>query len=630
MSEYKWSFPPTSGGDTYGYKNPDLEHFKKNDPFVSLTREIIQNSLDAKNPKSSKPVRIEFEVVRQATKSFPDYKRFIKILELCRVENDEKNKEAHNFYQNAFKLFDNPHLKILKISDFNTTGLTPKTWNNLVKSSGRSENKSATAGGSYGFGKSAPYASSKLRTIFYSSLDESGNYLFQGKSLLQTHKDIDTNQDTQRNGFYGLSDEELSPVSDLNQIDKEYAFYKRDDVGTSIFIMGLIDDDNWYDNIAISVLTNFFPAIDQEKLTVTILPEKKEAIYIKKHGLEKSIQQFTNTEVYKPSYYLQEFFDAYKSSQQVDSNHAITTTNGIRDLGDVKVTTFQKKGLPKREIYFRSNGMIIQKRRHQSIECISVVEIVGEKLNEYLRLIENPTHDAWEPSRSTENPTEAQEIIDLIRKIAKEGREAILEIESQTELDFEGMEKYLPDDPDLIKAQHEEEDVKEDISKPKPIKMIEKKTKKFADKNPVKKPTGDDEGGGSIGDNPGSGKKGSKKGDTSPEGPGGGDEGPNEKNKFETYRIKKIRVFSEQRGQYQIILLSEEDKRIYLKLTVNTEDGDYDIPIQSANLNGNNLDLDIDNRIGPIDLKSNEQTKIEVALQDTEDYMLGVRTYESK
>ena len=631
MSDYKWIFPPASGGDTYGFKNSDLEHFKKNSPFVSLTREIIQNSLDAKNPKSTEPVRIEFEVVEQATKSFPDYKRFINILELCRVENNEKNKEAHNFYQNAFKLFDNPHLKILKISDFNTTGLTPNTWNNLVKSSGRSEKSSPTAAGSFGFGKSAPYASSKLRTIFYSSLDGSGNYLFQGKSLLQTHKDIDTNQETQRNGFYGINDADLSPVSDINSINKEFAFYKRDDIGTTVFIMGLIDDENWFDNIGFSVVANFFPAIDQEKLTVTIRPEKKSPMVIKKYGLENLIKELTKSKAYKRNdWFLQEFFEAYKESQQDDSNHAISSITDIRGLGDIKVTTYQKKDLPKRTIYFRSNGMIIKKKPHTSVECISVVDIIGEKLNEYMRLMENPNHDDWEPSRA-EDEAEAKKIIKLIEDLVKEGRAAILDIESDAEMDFEGMEKYLPDDPDLIKAQDEDEDILEDITKPKPAKINKTKPKKFASKSPIKSPTGDDEGGGSIGENPGTGKKGSKKGDSSPEGPGGGDDGQNSKNNFLEYTLKKTRIFSQKKGEYQVILSSSEDKKVYVKLSIKTEESDFDVPIKAASIDGENLIVDLETyRIGPINLKSNEQKNLEVVLQDEEDFALGVRAYESK
>ena len=96
MNEHKWIFPPVSGGDKFGFKNSDLEHFKKHSPFVSLTREIIQNSLDAKNQATTQPVRVEFEVVSQASKSFPDYQRFMKILDLS-IKGDHIE-VMHNLY----------------------------------------------------------------------------------------------------------------------------------------------------------------------------------------------------------------------------------------------------------------------------------------------------------------------------------------------------------------------------------------------------------------------------------------------------------------------------------------------------------------------------------------------------
>ena len=46
-------------------------------------------------------------------------------------------------------------------------------WSRLVKENG-SSNKGQSSGGSFGIGKSATFACSDLRTVFYSSLDVKG------------------------------------------------------------------------------------------------------------------------------------------------------------------------------------------------------------------------------------------------------------------------------------------------------------------------------------------------------------------------------------------------------------------------------------------------------------------------
>lgn len=87
------------------------------------------------------------------------------------------------------KLCQADSIRVLRISDYNTTGLTgsmemkPSPWNDLVKSSGVS-NKSGESGGSFGIGKSAPFACSDLRTLFYHTLDKDGIRSYQGVANL--------------------------------------------------------------------------------------------------------------------------------------------------------------------------------------------------------------------------------------------------------------------------------------------------------------------------------------------------------------------------------------------------------------------------------------------------------------
>ena len=106
------------------------------------------------------------------------------------------NSKTVNFLNQAIKVCQKDTIRILRISDFNTTGLPgskeykSSPWQNLVKSSGVSD-KNGTSGGSYGIGKSAPFACSDLRTVYYSTLDNEGIRAYQGVANLVSFKSKD-------------------------------------------------------------------------------------------------------------------------------------------------------------------------------------------------------------------------------------------------------------------------------------------------------------------------------------------------------------------------------------------------------------------------------------------------------
>jgi hypothetical protein len=59
--EFKWEFVVDPKGCHTAFNNPVLERFKIN-RYKSLAREVIQNSIDARDDKS-KPVRVEFNTL---------------------------------------------------------------------------------------------------------------------------------------------------------------------------------------------------------------------------------------------------------------------------------------------------------------------------------------------------------------------------------------------------------------------------------------------------------------------------------------------------------------------------------------------------------------------------------------
>lgn len=67
-----------------------------------------------------------------------------------------------------------------------------------------------------------------------------------------------------------------------------------------------------------------------------------------------------------------------------------------------------------------------------------VLELEGQKLNEYFRQMESPTHDGWDPGRHSN----AQEAADSIKEIKRWVRNRILEnnkVEETEQTDVKGL-----------------------------------------------------------------------------------------------------------------------------------------------------------------------------------------------
>ena len=171
--------------------------------FSSLAKEVCQNSLDARLD-ASVPVTVEFSKFQIKTKNIPGYAKLSEALNTClHFETDQKSRI---FFENACARMNDKNIDILRISDFNTTGLTGSKepyavnpWQSLIKSSGISD-KQGAMGGSYGIGKSAPFACSDIRTVFYISYDTEGILASQGVSRLISFP-LEDDKNTQGMGY---------------------------------------------------------------------------------------------------------------------------------------------------------------------------------------------------------------------------------------------------------------------------------------------------------------------------------------------------------------------------------------------------------------------------------------------
>ena len=258
-------FPELGGGTIQGLNDAGVENFQGAiDVYVS--RECGQNTGDAPR-QGIETVHLVFEKITMRATDIPAFNELRMTLNSCLERWKEKEKEKE-FFDQAVAIAAKEEITVLKISDFGTTGLTGDDesgrWLALVKSQGISE-KDNTAGGSFGIGKSSPFAASRFRTVFYGTRTEAGTVALQGVSRLVTHKNADGKL-TQGTGFIGNYDahggEGGEPVfRAIRDESKIPAPFRRTEPGTDIWVIGYRSGNEWSCDLTRSILTNFWPAI---------------------------------------------------------------------------------------------------------------------------------------------------------------------------------------------------------------------------------------------------------------------------------------------------------------------------------------------------------------------------------
>ena len=391
-NDLAYEFASTGGGNDDGFNNAAMEYFTGN-PSYYLARESLQNILDAAVPGTESAIA-SFSSFNIKVHELPDHQKLNEIIKACHRYTelaDPDNPEAKNFYINADRIFrGDPYLNILKIEDFNTTGMygddgdPSANYHKFMKSFGNS-GKTVGSGGSFGFGKAAYYNASQLRMIFVSSIYyENGEkkYMFQGKLLLNS---FDEDGDRKcGDGSFGFQRQKA--VRDLKLIPE---MFRRDEQGTTIFIVGFCDQHGWQKNILHSVLENFWPAVCDGRLEVKIGNDE----LINQDSLERIMKREYSPETPdkkdKPNPL--PYFLAYTDDK------AEITEKELDILGRVKLFTYIGAGLPNKTARARSSGMIVDKKGgyYCSKSHASFFYCESKDGSEILKRMENPRHDEW-------------------------------------------------------------------------------------------------------------------------------------------------------------------------------------------------------------------------------------------
>lgn len=449
MNDIRWDFPPLGTGNEQGYTNGEIEQFKGKELMDNLAREIVQNSLDARDLRLNEPVIVKFKLMNVIKKDYSVFQEYAECLQGCRGYWGERaDARLTKFLKQAETTIEKTKIPVLVVSDYKTTGLlgvhADKTevsaWRALAHSDGTSVNKDSDGAGSYGVGKNAPFACSSLSTVFYNTKTIYQEEAFQGTARLATTIDANGNE-THGIGHYLCFDEQKKwcPIYPSNQSSFRDLF-NRDEAGTDIIILGFEAERNWETLIRNAVIANFFLAIRNRKLIVVVGSDTIDAnsisAYIEGFGESRSIT--TERVVY----------ECWKALEEPDDDRVMTTT--ILEKDDLALFLKTDSSFHNYIAYFRASGMRIwfpKKSHFQKFAAVAVVQ--GKLLNELLRKAEPVRHNRWDPNLidDSEERQRAKQAKDRIQRFIHstlDDKYKTVLVQSQDS----GEGDYLPDDSD--------------------------------------------------------------------------------------------------------------------------------------------------------------------------------------
>lgn len=611
----RWHFSRLDHGESRGFADPLSEYFEGNyDWFIA--RETIQNSIDAMVPGSEAPVSVVFERVFLPVRSIPGYAELKERVEKCERSVRGRSARAEAFYQRAVKWLKGDGVPVLKVSDFNTTGLTGEDgdhggrWHRLVKAVGENE-MTGVGGGSFGIGKGAPFAASALRTVFYSTLNREKEYIFQGKTRLITHEY--ENENWLGVGFYGV--EGHKSVRDPGLIPEPFL---RREQGTDVYAVGYLGGEDWKAELLQSVLDNFWMAIHSGLLEVEL----------KENGADEKVSR-ANLADYLLRYSPEKTYPYY----QAVANPARKEEKQLPIVGRCSLYIAQGDGYPKRVEFMRKAKMMVFQKRYTVMPdpFAGVFVCESDEGNEVLRDMEPPQHNAWDPDRDKERGAEVLRVIgEWIRGTLRD----MANLSAGRPEDIPELDRYLPYDEDVeteseqgaqrdrLSGEQSSEESPEEVGADE--EEVEDEVEPF-----VSRPAGWDRGAGELPGRKGRGGRG-EGGELEP---GGGEEEGKALSRLDTsaLRFRSISIpGKEGTAEYCLVVESAKDQEGALRIVAAGDDENYPVEIAYAKDWSAGKGFPVQGSfIKKLSLKKGRRAKIRLGLASGGKYALGIERYES-
>lgn len=601
----KWDFPPTLGGNISGLNESGIAQFKSV-PIRSMTKETLQDSLDARKYKD-RPAIVKFNLFYVNQQTFPDLAGLKDIFSLG-VEYWEGHNEAKKFYLEGLEMLNKDSIPIMAVQDYNTSGLSKiggnsvgsnsGGWIALVRSTGITE-KGPTASGSFGIGKHAPFAASKLQTVLYGTVNEENEIGFQGVSKITSFLDRN-NEEKQGTGYFGFSGQNnFYPIKDSSLIQEPF---RRSQQGTDKFIVGFEETDDWEYKVLKEAISSYMVAIIDEKLEVEINGK-----HLNKDTLKDSIKMIQEKE---PNDLLIQFYEALTNKNSKKIIKEFETESGTKE--EIELHLLDQEDFNRRIALYRNTGMKIYDRGHfrTPTSFAGVLIVKGNKLNETLREMEPPTHDKWDPELYKSNIRYARKLMREINGWMNEATRELVDLSEVDSIELKGLEKLLPD---LSSNQSSIVSIKQRSLKQRTKRIRKSKPKENTRRNP-----GVDLGGNDIGitSNP-------------PERSGE----PKGRSKKETggtrlAKISKYKVYHNNMNEdtYTVRFWPSTEGERHLTLSsVGENNNRSQVTIVEANAEGQNIAIN-DNVIGPVTFKKDAILDLKIKIKSKNKLSLEVKS----
>lgn len=420
-------FLKNEAGEKEGLGDAGIEMFK-DAPYASCAREAGQNSRDASD---TLPVIMHFDAIQVPAREFPFITELQEAMNACAEQVSEENDV--DFFNVARELLTEESISVLRISDYNTTGLvgppdedgTP--FHSLLKASGVPAKPDDLAGGSFGIGKNASFAVTDLQTVLYSTRykDEDTSeerFAAQGKMKLVSHVDKAgiprraTGYWGETNGFVAITDPDLVPT-----------WMRRDQIGTSIFCIGFRMTPHWAHRIGYSIIANFFAAIHREEMEFEV---DGGLLRINRNTLAALFKDELIRTAAEEAGHLAKLEFAHQLYRCLTSTETSVKDLVVGGLGALQFHLLVDEDLPKRVGILR-NGMLIAdglenfgdklERFPGSRDFVAILEPKSNNAIRLLRALENPTHSGFSAERIA-NPRKRDEAERWMKQLAGELR----------------------------------------------------------------------------------------------------------------------------------------------------------------------------------------------------------------
>lgn len=452
-----WFFPVANFGTKQGLNDSGLETFLDK-PLEGLVRETIQNSLDAIRTGINEPVRVTFDFFDRPAKDIPGIDSLRDEYIPKALASWDKDSKEYEYLRSMEKdLRSSSTVKILRIADYNTTGLDERNWDALVKETGVSSKRDTQAAGSKGIGKNAPFAASSLRAVIYNTKTaayERSIGVMIGVSFAE------------QDGGDGISQSRGYLGSQYNRpFDHQYSFFRdRDEIGTDVFVVGVKREyAGAQASIILSVLEHFMLSIHNGTLEVGVdgVTITKETLTEHVDSLAASIDDDVELNKLKN---IRCYLDVLSSPDakviKLDKSF-VSTYDFINCVDDATFMLLPADPLTStnKVLLARKSGMTIKEKPFRmGVYFSGIFQAIGDDLNTFLRMLESAEHDEWVAERADYDERQiARRFLRELEVFLRENIRSLIENDEEEVVDAYGMAELLPDDSEPEKQGKENE-----------------------------------------------------------------------------------------------------------------------------------------------------------------------------